>query len=103
MFGMKRHYSPFNRMRISQGQSGPVMLTYLRVVEAGCDVRDASCWDRVQAKFDLKSSKSPVCFGYQNDPVGSLPSMVAYPASVSLDSPTVVKTIAGPAKCWPPD
>jgi len=90
-------FAPFNRMRISKVQGGPVTLKYLRVEQADCDLRDdkASCWDHVRVKIDVKSSEAPVCFGYNDIPVGALASMVAHPVLVSLESPPVVKSTDG--------
>jgi hypothetical protein len=98
-------YAPFDRMRISKVQGGPVTLKYLRVERANCDLRDkkASCWDHVRMQMDVKSARAPVCLGYAGTPVGELPSIVAHPVFVSLESPPVVKSIDGPVLCWRPD
>ena len=104
MWTKKVEDSPFNRLRISRVQDRPLLLKYLRVVDTGCDLHseDASCWDRVKLKLNLKSTKMPVCTGYQ-DISGGVVSIVAYPVSVSLASQLVVTTIAGPVTCWPHD
>lgn len=96
----KARNSPFNRLRITRVQDGPLLLKYLRVVEAGCDLgTDAvACWDRVRPKLNLKSTKIPVCTGYQEY---SDDSIVAYPVSVSLAREPVVTNVDGPVKCWP--
>lgn len=96
----KAQNSPFNRLRITRVQDGPLLLKYLRVVEAGCDLRtDAvACWDRVRAKLNLKSTKIPVCTGYQEY---SDDSIVTYPVPVSLAREPVVTNVDGPVKCWP--
>ena len=103
-WGQKAEDSPFSRLRISKVQAGPLLLKYLRVVEAECDlhIEKASCWDRLRVKLDLRSTKIPFCSGYQNIS-GEAVSMVAYPVSVYLAFPPVVKTIAGPVRCWAPD
>jgi hypothetical protein len=105
MYGKEPPSAPFNRMRISKVPGGPVTLKYMRVEQADCDLRadKASCWDHVRVKMDVKSSKAPVCFGYDHIAVGELPSMVAHPVLVSLESPPVLKSIDGPVMCWPPD
>jgi hypothetical protein len=96
----KDQNSPFNRLRISSVQDGPLFLKYLRVVEAGCDLRTKAvdCWDRVRLKLNLKTTKMPVCTGYQGY---SGDSIVAYPVSVFLAREPVVTTVDGPVKCWP--
>lgn len=101
----KPPYGPFNRMRVSKIPGGPVTLKYLRVEQADCDLRTdkASCWDHVRMQMDVKSAKAPVCFSYAHIPVGELPSMIAHPVFVSLESPPVVKSIDGPVLCWGPD
>jgi hypothetical protein len=92
-------YAP--RMRITKVQGGPVTLRYLRVEQADCDLRadKASCWNHVRVKMDVKSAKAPACFGYSDIPLGALPSMIAHPVLVSLESPPVVKSIDGPVLC----
>ena len=84
---------------------GSITLKYMRVEQADCDLRTdkASCWDHVRMQMDVKSAKEPVCLGYANTPVGELPSMVAHPVFVSLESPPVVESIDGPVLCWGPD
>jgi len=54
-------------------------------------------------KMDVKSSKVPVCLGYDGIAIGQMPSMVAHPVLVSLESSPVVKSIDGPVLCWSPD
>ena len=105
MYGKEPPAAPFDRMRIRKTTEGPVTLQYLRVEHADCDLRadKASCWDRVRVKMDVKTTEAPVCFGYNNIPLGDAPSMVAHPVLVFLQSPPVVKSIDGPVLCWPPD
>jgi len=97
--------APFNRMRISRALSGAITLKYMRVEQANCDLRTdkASCWDHVKKQMDVKGGKSPVCLDSARTPVGELPSMVAHPVFVSLESPPVVRSINGPVLCWAPD
>jgi hypothetical protein len=94
-------------MRISKAPGGLVTLKYMRVEQEDCDLRadKASCWDHVRMKLDVTNPEAPVCFGYDatgytDIPVGKLPSMVAHPVLVSLESPPVVKNIDGPVSCW---
>jgi hypothetical protein len=96
--------SPFNHMRIFEGKDGQFSLKYLRVVEAGCDLHleKSSCWETVRKKLELQSSAIPVCSGYRG--ISSrAESAVAYPVEVTLFPKPVVKTIAGPVRCWPVD
>jgi len=105
VYGKEPLAAPFNRMRIRKVPGGPVTLKYMRVEQADCDLRSdkASCWDHVRMQMDVKSAKEPVCLGYAHTPVGELPSMVAHPVFVSLESAPVVKSIDGPVLCWAPD
>jgi hypothetical protein len=95
----------FSRMRISKAPGGSVTLKYMRVEQADCDLRShkASCWDHVRIQMDVKSIKAPICLRYAHAPVGDLPSIVAHPVFVSLESPPVVKSINGQVWCWGPD
>jgi hypothetical protein len=97
--------APFSRMRINRISDGTITLKYMRVEQADCDLRadKASCWDHVRMQMDVKSAKAPVCLGYAGAPVGELPSMVAHPVFVSLESPPVIKSINGLVLCWGPD
>jgi len=96
--------SPFNSLRVSAVQGDPLALTYLRVVEAGCDLHldKSSCWEKVRKKFDIKSSLMPACSLYP-DATTRMNSSLAYPVQVTLSEPPVVRTVAGPVKCWPVD
>lgn len=92
----------FNRPRVTSTPDGQVSLKYLRVVEAGCDLHEeASCWEQVRNKFELKTAQIPVCSGYKGIPT-RWASAVAYPVEVHFPEPAT-KTIAGPVKCWPVD
>jgi hypothetical protein len=105
MYGKEPPSAPFSRMRMSKVPSGSITLKYMRVEQADCDLRTdkPSCWDHVRIQMDVKSAKAPVCLGYADTPVGELPSMVAHPVFVSLESPPVVKSTSGPVLCWGPD
>lgn len=96
--------SPFNHLMFSGVHDSDLTMTYLRVVEAGCDLHSekAACWEKVRKKLELKDAQMPVCTGYENisSPYASA---VACPVQVSLFPQPVTKTIAGPVKCWPVD
>jgi len=96
---------PFRRMRINKAPGGTITLKYMRAEHADCDLRadKASCWDHVKMQMDVKSAKAPVCINYDHIPVGELPSIVAHPVFVSLESPPVIRNIDGPVLCWAPD
>jgi hypothetical protein len=96
--------SPFNHMRVTTAADGTSSLTYLRVVEAGCELhfQKASCWPQVKEKFKLKNAQAPVCSRYKNVPPPAEPAL-AYPVEVSLSPKPTIKTIAGPVRCWPMD
>jgi|ERR1700723_1320447 len=96
--------SPFNHLRFSGSEDRGLTLTYLRVVEADCDLHTekTACWERVRKKLELKNSPIPVCTGYENVSSRWI-SAVAYPVEVSLLPQPVTKTIAGPVRCWPVD
>lgn len=91
----------FNRPRFSSAPDGQVSLRYLRVVEADCDLHreEASCWEQIRKKFELKSAQMPSCTGYKAIPT-RWASAVAYPVEVLLFPQSAVKTIAGPVRCW---
>jgi hypothetical protein len=96
--------SPFYRMRVFEGKDGGFSLKYLRVVEAGCDLHldKSSCWETVRKKLGLQIAQIPVCTGY--DRISTrFESAVAYPVEVFLFPKPVIKTIAGPVRCWPED
>jgi hypothetical protein len=104
MWTKKATDSPFNRLRASKAQDGQMSLRYLRVVQADCDLHTEklSCWEGVRKKLALKSAEMPVCSGYKGIPT-RWESAIAYPVEVLLFPQPVVKTIAGPVKCWPVD
>jgi len=96
--------SLFNRMRVATAADGTVILKYLRVAEAGCDLhgKKETCWEEVRKKFDLKNLQPPVCDRYKNLPT-AWESAIAYPVETSLSERPETKTIAGPIRCWPVD
>ena len=104
MGNIRTQNSPFNRLRVMETEDGRLSLKYLRVVEANCDLHreQASCWEQVRRKLELKSADMPVCSGYKNI-LTRWESVVAYPVEVSLFPQPVVKTTVGPVKCWPVD
>jgi hypothetical protein len=104
MWTQKPASSPFNHVRFSGTQDRDLTMTYLRVVEAGCDLHTEKtvCWEQVRKKLELKSARMPVCTGYENISSRYV-SAVAYSVEVSLFPQPVSKTIDGPVKCWPVD
>ena len=96
--------SLFNRMRVATAADGTVILKYLRVADAGCDLhaKKVTCWEDVRKKFDLKNLQPPVCVRYKNLPT-AWESAIAYPVESSLSVKPETKTIAGPIRCWPAD
>lgn len=96
--------SPFNELKIDIAPGKGPFLRYLRVVEAGCDLRSEkrACWQQVRKKLELKSTEMPACTGYENIS-DRRESAIAYPVEVSLFPQPAIKTIPGPVKCWPVD
>jgi hypothetical protein len=96
--------SPFNHMRVIEGNNGQFILKYLHVVEVGCDLHTekSSCWERVRKKLKLQSTEMPTCTGYETISTW-FASAVAYPVEVTLFPKPVVKTVDGPVRCWPVD
>jgi hypothetical protein len=92
---------PFNQMRFSGTQDRDLTMTYMRVVKADCDLHTegAACWDRIRKKLQLENTQRPVCTGYESFPEPS-ESAIAYLVEVSLFPLPVIKTVAGPVKCW---
>jgi hypothetical protein len=104
MWTKKVTSSPFNHLIFSGDHDNNLTMTYLRVVEADCDLHSekTACWEKVKKKLELKDAQMPVCTGYEN--ISSrYASAVAYPVQVLLIPRPVTKTIAGPVKCWPVD
>lgn len=104
-WNLKPEPSPFNTLRVTALQGHPLTLTYLRVVEAKCDLHlwmKEGCWSRVRRGLGIKDTRMPTCSGYDNIDI-RYDSAIAYPVEVSLSKPPVIKTIAGPVKCWPTD
>lgn len=94
----------FDRMRVHAAPNNDVILTYLRVVEADCDLHSegTTCWENTKKKLGLKGRHAPVCTGYKGISSRWV-SAVAYPVEVSLFPQPSRTTIAGPVKCWPVD
>jgi hypothetical protein len=85
-----------------------VTVKYLRAYYTDCNLHSSekeACWKKVKAKLGLKSEEIPVCTGY--DTIAKLvgtdqvESWIAYPVEVNLSPHPVVRTVAGPTKCWP--
>src|SRR6266566_1108852 len=95
--------SHFSQIRFSSTQGGQFSLSYMRVVQADCDLHreKTTCWDSVRKKFDLKNTQMPVCTGYEGIIGTDASSAIAYPVEVFLFPQPVIKTTNGPAKCWP--
>lgn len=105
IFNMKKvESSPFNHMRIFEGKNGQFSLKYLRVEEANCDLNSekSPCWESVRKRLELQNTEMPVCTGYKGIAT-RWESAVAYPVEVTLFPKPVLKTIAGPVRCWPVD
>jgi hypothetical protein len=104
MWTQKVPRSPFNNLRFSGAQTSDLTMTYLRVVEADCDLHTekSACWEQLKKKLGLKGGQMPICTGYENISSRYV-SAVAYPVEVSLFPQPVTRTIAGPVKCWPVD
>ena len=97
--------SPFNTLRVTTAEGHPLTLIYLRVVEAKCDLHlweKEACWGRVRRKLGIKDARMPTCINYEKIDI-RYDSAVAYAVKVLLSKPPVVRTIAGPVKCWPVD
>jgi hypothetical protein len=86
IWNKKVEESPFNQPRNLTTRDGQVVLRYLRVVEAGCDLyhkEKAACWEQLKKRLELKRTQAPVCSGYTPD---SWESVIAYPVEVDLTS-----------------
>jgi hypothetical protein len=100
----KTAYSPFSEIRVLRDLDGSVLLRYLRVVDAQCDLHSEkiACWRKVRKALGLRNARMPACTGYQNIS-GRYQSAVVYPVSVSLFPHPVIRTTDGPIRCWPVD
>src|SRR5262249_7115931 len=56
----------FDHMRVRR-ENDQIYLTYLRVVEADCDLDGdkSACWDQVRSKFKVEESRPPGCLRYE--------------------------------------
>ncbi len=108
-WGKKVRFAPFDSWRIISAQDGTILLRYLRLEYLDCDLRlqaeKSACWESIKKKTGLKSSRIPVCTGYEylnkyyrNHHYASV---IAYPVEVSLLPPPTRRVIAGPVECWP--
>ena len=93
-----------NAFRITSGLDQVPLLTYFRVVPAGCDLRTEQwdCWNKVRAKFGIAQTEIPACIGYEQAE-GNRESAVVYPVSVLLADSPQIKAADGPVFCWPTD
>ena len=94
--------SHFDRLQVLGGKDQPLILRYLRVIRADCDLhsKDASCWGKVAAELHLHENGPPVCRGYENIP-DRTDSVLAYPVEISLSTEPSPKNVSGPVLCWP--
>jgi hypothetical protein len=91
-------------MRVFEEKDGQFSLKYLRVVKAGCDLHTekSSCWEAVRKKFELQATQMPVCTEYNGFATRG-ESAMAYPVEVTLFPKPLIRSIAGPVRCWPVD
>jgi hypothetical protein len=93
------------QMQVFSTKAG-VVAKYLAATNAGCDLyaKGTDCWNKVKAKFGLKSDHKPVCTGYpfvyKLFKTDEDESMIGYPVEVTFSPHPTVKTVAGPIKCW---
>jgi hypothetical protein len=96
----------FSRVQVIPTKAG-YLLKYLRVGDADCDLHSDGrpCWDKIKAKLDLQSDDVPICMGYEHvaEMFGTdhVESRVSYPVEVTLSPAPLIRTVAGPVKCWP--
>jgi len=78
-------------------------LRYLRVVSGDCSLpKDGSaCWSKFKEQTGLRLAPIPKC-DYHGEDVRA-PSVIAYPAEVSLFPKPSITALADPVRCWPPD
>jgi hypothetical protein len=95
----------FTDFHIERDNEQRLVLRYLRVVSAACDLnKDPSlCWKQVRTRYRIDASQPPACIGYEHDYRGKWPSAVGYQVSVTLDDHPQVKVVNGPVSCWPVD
>lgn len=93
-----------DRFQIARDDRHQIVLKYLRVVSATCNVATdgSKCWNRIRVKHGIPEGKEPVCSGYEH-PDPHWVSAVAYPVSVVLSKHPEIKASAGPTYCWPVD
>ena len=93
-----------NAFRITSRADGTLLLTYLRVARAGCDVKteQADCWNKIRAEFGITQPDIPVCSEYEKAE-GNRESAIVYPVSVLLTNSPQIKAVDGPVFCWPTD
>ncbi len=113
---------------------GTIVMRYLRVVTDDCLVlKDASCWQRMAAKYSLDAAAAPDCRkGYEasaesmakerctgkpGDQAACIqkerplalqqafdsPSVISYPVEVELGTTPVIKPAGAALGCWPAD
>jgi hypothetical protein len=111
-----------------------VAMQYVRVITDGCFIlKDATCWQRMAAKYGLDSAAAPDCKkGYEASAeemakgrcqgkkgplavcvekerplalqqVLESPSVISYPVEVELSAMPTVKPAGASAGCWPAD
>ena len=100
--------APFDHLRLWQSADGQGRLVYLRGEEADCDLpmKGKPCWQKIRERFKLVQAQMPKCTGYDSPEIRKYrpyASAILYPVEVTLFPKPVMKTIAGPVKCWPVD
>jgi hypothetical protein len=88
--------------RITSGVDQVPVLTYFRVVPAGCDLKTEQwdCWNKVRAEFGIVQTEIPTCIRYEQAE-GKRESAIVYPVSVLLTDSPQIKAANGPVSCWP--
>jgi len=89
---------------ITSGVDQVPVLTYFRVVPAGCDLKTEQwdCWNKVRAEFGIVQTEIPACIRYEQAE-GKWESAIVYPVSVLLTDSPQIKAVDGPVFCWPTD
>jgi hypothetical protein len=89
--------SPFDEIRVVRVREGDVTLTYLRIVDTECDLREhKTCWQAARERFGLRQVTAPICRRAPNQQA----TVLAYPVEVVLSATPIPKPIDGPVRCW---
>jgi hypothetical protein len=105
LLGGNRSRASFTDFSMGRDDKQQVVLRYLRVISADCDLKKdgTSCWNQVRAKYGILRSKQPICSGYEHEYDGKWPSAIGYPVSVTLSEHPKIKAVDGPMSCWAGD